>query len=256
MVMRYLAFLLLIPFCNATCAENENVVNNTCTTCPYGSTRPAGDDASGEDTTCDCPAGLRSFISPVEAPGCGHQVCAGGIPCSEPLGNVTSGFAACDGNGDIAVHSDFPPGNGFFYDDTFELMNGRISAYESPSFHDDGITPETYLLHVRDCKRRCRSSAEAYPDTYDPHYAATNSPDGMWNGEFNNFRCVCQRKDFGCQIQNRTTDIWEIHFLATDCVECRHPTCNEAGSICAAGTILSNPDTACADAGCAECWSI
>jgi hypothetical protein len=39
--------------CAATlCAANEYVSSNACTTCATGSTRPAGDDASGGDTAC------------------------------------------------------------------------------------------------------------------------------------------------------------------------------------------------------------
>ena len=34
------------------CVENCHVVSNVCTSCPYGRTRYAGDDASGPDTTC------------------------------------------------------------------------------------------------------------------------------------------------------------------------------------------------------------
>ncbi len=34
------------------CGANEHVSSNVCTLCPVGSTRPAGDDASGDDTAC------------------------------------------------------------------------------------------------------------------------------------------------------------------------------------------------------------
>ena len=36
-----------------TCATNEYVLNNACAVCPSGTTNAAGDDASGNDTTCD-----------------------------------------------------------------------------------------------------------------------------------------------------------------------------------------------------------
>ena len=36
------------------CGEGEHVVNHTCMTCPSNSSRVAGDDASGQDTICDC----------------------------------------------------------------------------------------------------------------------------------------------------------------------------------------------------------
>jgi len=35
------------------CTENEKVVSNACVACPAGTTRSAGDDASGAGTTCD-----------------------------------------------------------------------------------------------------------------------------------------------------------------------------------------------------------
>jgi hypothetical protein len=35
------------------CLENEYVLEHLCEPCPAGTTNPAGDDASGEDTTCD-----------------------------------------------------------------------------------------------------------------------------------------------------------------------------------------------------------
>ena len=36
----------------ATCAANESVSGNVCQACPAGTTRPAGDDPSGSDTSC------------------------------------------------------------------------------------------------------------------------------------------------------------------------------------------------------------
>ena len=41
--------------CNGTtlCAEDQHVVSNACVACPAGTTRAAGDDASGADTACD-----------------------------------------------------------------------------------------------------------------------------------------------------------------------------------------------------------
>ena len=45
--------------CEVTlCSEDEHVVENTCVPCEAGSNRPSGDDASGEDTACiPCEAG-------------------------------------------------------------------------------------------------------------------------------------------------------------------------------------------------------
>jgi len=39
-------------FCATLCEENQYVSSNTCTPCAAGSTREAGDDASGENTEC------------------------------------------------------------------------------------------------------------------------------------------------------------------------------------------------------------
>ena len=39
--------------CKVVCAENEHVSNGACTACPAGKVRPAGDDPSGDDTTCN-----------------------------------------------------------------------------------------------------------------------------------------------------------------------------------------------------------
>ena len=47
------------------CAVNEHVVNNACVACPAGTTRAAGDVASGADTACDetTPSGGEPAIS-------------------------------------------------------------------------------------------------------------------------------------------------------------------------------------------------
>ena len=40
--------------CEATlCVEDYHVVNNTCIACPSGQSNLAGDDSSGQDTSCD-----------------------------------------------------------------------------------------------------------------------------------------------------------------------------------------------------------
>jgi len=40
--------------CDATlCAADQHVVSNTCVACPAGTTNAPGDNASGEDTACD-----------------------------------------------------------------------------------------------------------------------------------------------------------------------------------------------------------
>lgn len=39
------------------CQENERVESNACVACPEGSSNPAGDDATGDDTACACNAG-------------------------------------------------------------------------------------------------------------------------------------------------------------------------------------------------------
>jgi len=43
------------------CAENEHVVNNACVACAPGSTNAAGDQATGEDTTCDVTTCAANF---------------------------------------------------------------------------------------------------------------------------------------------------------------------------------------------------
>jgi len=39
------------------CETNQHVINHVCTDCLAGQTKAAGDKASGEDTSCDCPLG-------------------------------------------------------------------------------------------------------------------------------------------------------------------------------------------------------
>lgn len=43
--------------CPQFCPENHHVSGGSCVACPQGASHPAGDDPSGEDTPCPCPAG-------------------------------------------------------------------------------------------------------------------------------------------------------------------------------------------------------
>lgn len=46
----------------ATCAETEYVLYGVCTACPAGSANDAGDDASGDNTYCECPVATYRVV--------------------------------------------------------------------------------------------------------------------------------------------------------------------------------------------------
>jgi hypothetical protein len=49
-------FAIVNGVCTAQlCSVNQHVVSNTCVACPAGTTNAAGDNSSGNDTTCDVP---------------------------------------------------------------------------------------------------------------------------------------------------------------------------------------------------------
>ena len=64
--------------CSPTiCGGNQYVSSNACTACPAGSTKAAGDDASGSDTTCACAVDMYVSSNVCLACSAGHTRVAG-----------------------------------------------------------------------------------------------------------------------------------------------------------------------------------
>jgi hypothetical protein len=103
-----------------TCLVDEYVKDNQCLKCVAPETNVAGDDASGDDTICDC---VNSY-GPCEG---GIQAytgtCEGGasIACSSTGASTCAGaWTECDANGDKTWYNTVVPSNGDFSSCTHE----------------------------------------------------------------------------------------------------------------------------------------
>ena len=129
------------------CAENYHVSSNQCVACPDG-TRPAGDDSTGADTVCVCPADqIMNATNQCEACPTGRS--GDGSVCDKCAENYRSGSAACVScpTGTVNVAGDDANGNISYCDrvvpcgqNEFFNTNHQCEVCASGTYNDVGDT--------------------------------------------------------------------------------------------------------------------
>ena len=135
---------------------------------------------------------------------CGDQLCDDGrsglTPCTQDPTDVTARFAQCN-NPTYTIPPDRAP-------DTIFSDEGSTTQYSSYRHPNGYLGDRQYLLHMRDCHRRCRESHVARPNVFDI-YAEMSGPDQP-------FLCGCRRAGSGCPLLARSNDDMQAHY-ATCC---------------------------------------
>ena len=135
---------------------------------------------------------------------CGDQLCDDGrsglTPCTQDPGRVTSGFAQC-GNQIDTIPPESPP-------DSIFQDQGSTTHYSTYGHANGYSDAAQYLLHMKDCHRRCRESHVTRPSVFDI-YAEMSGPNQP-------FQCGCRRAGRGCPLLTRADDRLQAHY-ATCC---------------------------------------